>query len=273
MKTGDMVYCQYGRGSVCNLLLTLNRDDLAQRLASRALIRRKYMNSIILAISWGLSKILNPVIVILAAVETGIMIVSYRQMRELKKRIDELNGHTTGKQIVTSRKPGSIRTQYTVTHERDWREFDKFCDDYQKNSTLFSGAALIIQLFPLLGILGTVTGLFIAMNGNADWSNAESLYEGVRFALSSTVLGILFAVIFKSIDIIFNSRFLGYIDDGIDRFRENYNVAKEFPMEPQDPASRKMESQDPASQRTGVKSQENKINTAQNIENKRGDGK
>ena len=251
------------------------------------------MNSIILAIAWGLSKILNPVIVILAAVETGIMFVSYRQMRELRKRIDELNGHTTGKQVVTSRKPGNIRTQYTVTHERDWREFDKFCDDYQKDSMYFSTVALIIQLFPLLGILGTVTGLFIAMNGNADWSNAESLYEGVRFALSSTVLGILFAVIFKSIDIIFNSRFLGYIDDGIDRFRENYNVAKEFPMEPQVPASqkmepqttasqkmepqvpasRKMEPQVPASQKTGVNSQEKEINTAQNIDNKRGDSK
>lgn len=241
------------------------------------------MNSIILAIAWGLSKILNPVIVILAAVETGIMFVSYRQMRELRKRIDELNGHTTGKQVVTSRKPGNIRTQYTVTHERDWREFDKFCDDYQKDSMYFSTVALIIQLFPLLGILGTVTGLFIAMNGNADWSNAESLYEGVRFALSSTVLGILFAVIFKSIDIIFNSRFLGYIDDGIDRFRENYNVAKEFPMEPQVPASQKMEPQTtasqkmepqvPASQKTGVNSQEKEINTAQNIENKRGDSK
>ena len=219
------------------------------------------MNGFILTISRVLSIILNPIIAILAVFETVIMIVSFRKMRELRKRIDELNGHTTGKQVVTSRKPGSIRTQYTVTHDRDWKEFDKFCDDYQKDSMYFSAVALIIQLFPLLGILGTVTGLFIAMNGNADWSNAESLYEGVRFALSSTVLGIFFAVIFKTADIIFNAKFLGYIDDGIDRFRENYNVAKEFPME----------SQVPASQRTGVKSQENEINTAQNINNKRGD--
>ena len=72
--------------------------------------------------------------------------------------------------------------------------------------------------------------LFVAMNGNADWSNAQNLFEGVSFALSSTVLGILFAVIFKSVDILFCSRYLNYIDDGVDRFRESYNVAREIPL-------------------------------------------
>ena len=197
------------------------------------------MNSIILAVSWVLAKVLNPIIVVLAIGEAILMVNSYRKMRELKKRIDGLNGQKTGKQVVTSRKPGVVKTQYTVTHDRDWREFDTFCDDYQKSSMLFSGAALVIQLFPLMGILGTVTGLYVAMNGNADWSNAQSLYEGVRFALSSTVLGISFAVLFKTIDILFNAKYLGYIDDGIDRFRQNYNVAKEFPAELQSEASGK----------------------------------
>ena len=99
-----------------------------------------------------------------------------------------------------------METEYTVKVKKDWKEFDKFCDDYQNDSMLFSSVSLIIQIFPLLGILGTVTGLFVAMNGNADWSNAQNLFEGVSFALSSTVLGILFAVIFKSVDILFVRR-------------------------------------------------------------------
>ena len=171
------------------------------------------MNSAILAVSWFLAKILNPVIVILAIVEAVLMIMAYNKMIALKKRIDALNGETPGKQV-----------------KKDWKEFDNFCDDYQNDSMLFSSVSLIIQIFPLLGILGTVTGLFVAMNGNADWSNAQNLFEGVSFALSSTVLGILFAVIFKFVDILFCSRYLNYIDDGVDRFRESYNVAREIPL-------------------------------------------
>jgi len=187
------------------------------------------MNSAILAISGFLAKTLNYGIVLLAFAETFLMIMAYRKMIVLKKRIDLLNAETPGKMVLRSKKQGKLETEYTVKVEKDWKEFDSFCDEYQNDSMLFSSVSLIIQIFPLLGILGTVTGLFIAMNNNADWSNAQNLFEGVQFALSSTVLGILFAVIFKIVDIIFCSRYLNYIDDGIDRFREGYNVARELP--------------------------------------------
>lgn len=187
------------------------------------------MNAFILAVSWVLAKILNWVIVLLAFAEVALMALSRMKMTELRKRIDQLNASKHGKPVQVHREDGRVTSEYTVTIDRDWREFDTFCDDYQKSSVLFSWVSLIIQVFPLLGILGTVTGLFIAMNGNADWTQAQSLFEGVRFALSSTVLGILFAVIFKVADILFSAKYLGYIDDGIMRFRENYNVEKELP--------------------------------------------
>ena len=56
------------------------------------------MNDVILAVSWFLAKILNPVIVILAIVEAVLMIMAYNKMIVLKKRIDALNGETPGKQ-------------------------------------------------------------------------------------------------------------------------------------------------------------------------------
>ena len=188
------------------------------------------MNSAILAISGFLAKTLNYGIVLLAFAETFLMIMAYRKMIVLKKRIDLLNAETPGKMVLRSKKQGKLETEYTVKVEKDWKEFDSFCDEYQNDSMLFSSVSLIIQIFPLLGILGTVTGLFVAMNGNADWSNAQNLFEGVSFALSSTVLGILFAVIFKLVDILFCARYLNYIDDGVDRFRESYNVAREIPL-------------------------------------------
>ena len=44
------------------------------------------MNDVILAVSWFLAKILNPVIVILAIVEAVLMIMAYNKMIVLKKR-------------------------------------------------------------------------------------------------------------------------------------------------------------------------------------------
>ena len=58
------------------------------------------MNDVILAVSWFLAKILNPVIVILAIVEAVLMIMAYNKMIVLKKRIDALNGETPGKHTL-----------------------------------------------------------------------------------------------------------------------------------------------------------------------------
>ena len=96
------------------------------------------MNSAILAVSWFLAKILNPVIVILAIVEAVLMIMAYNKMIALKKRIDALNGETPGKQVLRSKKAGIVETEYTVKVKKDWKEFDNFCDDYQNDSMLFS---------------------------------------------------------------------------------------------------------------------------------------
>ena len=194
-------------------------------------IKGRTMDGIILGLSRFLATgTLNCLILIIAVIETIFIIQAYPKMKSLKERIDKLNGTSSVKKVLRGKDDRKLETETIVTSLKDWSEFDAFCDDYQNDSVLFSRISLIIQVFPLLGILGTVTGLFIAMNANADWSNAAFLFEGVRFALSSTVLGILFAVLFKFVDIFFSARFLGYIDDGIDRFRENYRIEKELPL-------------------------------------------
>lgn len=194
-------------------------------------IKGRTMDGIILGLSRFLATgTLNGLILIIAVMETVFIIQAYPKLKSLKERINKLNGISSVKKVLRGKDDRKLETETIVTSLKDWSEFDAFCDDYQNDSVLFSRISLIIQVFPLLGILGTVTGLFIAMNANADWSNAAFLFEGVRFALSSTVLGILFAVLFKFVDIFFSARFLGYIDDGIDRFRENYRIEKELPL-------------------------------------------
>ena len=143
-----------------------------------------------------LDALINPAIYILAMVEFVLLCVSVWTLKGFRKRISDLNRDNIRKVNLSKR----------------------FQRDYQKGSVYYSVFSLIIQLFTLLGILGTVVGLYIAMN------NGEDLYKGVGLALSTTINGILFAVIYKLADIGITATLLNFIDDGMDIFVDSYKA-------------------------------------------------
>ncbi len=186
------------------------------------------MNTAVLILCKILDKTLNIVIILVAFFEAYLLVISWNKLATYRTKIKKLNNYTKLK--ITSgehKEKGVVKTVYTSTSEKNWREFDMFCSNYQEDGKVFSLYSLLIQIFTLLGILGTVAGLFIAMQNNKDWSNSAGMFEGVKFALSSTVLGIIFAVIFKIFDIFLNAFYINYIDDGIARFTANYSEEKD----------------------------------------------
>ena len=169
-----------------------------------------------------LDAITNPTIVITAIIEFGLMIVSIVVMVRFKHKIIKLTGKGLEKSKVSKKDAkGEVIKTVEFESKKNWDEFDQFLEDYQKNGGWYSAFSLVIQLFPLLGILGTVAGLYLAM------SNGQDMYEGVELALSTTVLGILFAVFFKIADVIIVSMLINYIEDGIDRYEKIYKVDSE----------------------------------------------
>ncbi len=100
----------------------------------------------------------------------------------------------------------------------NWDEFDQFLADYQEKGRCYSVFSLLIQIFPLLGILGTVAGLYLAMG------SGQELYNGVELALSSTIFGIICAVIFKVVDIFITALLINDIEDGISRYEKMFKV-------------------------------------------------
>lgn len=140
----------------------------------------------------------------------------------LRLRIWKLNCKEL-KKSNNAKKEAKGRVEKTIEFEssRNWDEFDQFLEDYQKQGCWYSAFSLTIQIFPLLGILGTVAGLYLAMK------NGEDMYRGVELALSTTILGILFAVIYKIVDIIIVSTCINYIEDGINRYEKIYKVDSE----------------------------------------------
>ena len=175
---------------------------------------------IILGICQGLDKILNIGIVALACYEFYLLVKSATQLGKMKHKIDNLNNPKMKRGKSFRKKKGEIETQYDAPVKR-WDDLEEFLKEYQEKMKTYTKFSMIIQLFTLLGILGTVAGLYVAMQ---DMNAAENLFDGVRFALSSTVLGIISAVVFKIFDILLAANYVSYIDEGIELYEKDYNI-------------------------------------------------
>ena len=159
----------------------------------------------------------------MAIVESVLWIESFRRLRRFAQRFDSLSKEI--KEVEKSvKKPGTwkISDRCSILREKGWEEYMNFRKDYQNQIGIYEIFSSLIQIFTLLGILGTVAGLHIALNAAA--SEGQSVYEGVGFVLSSTIFGIIDAVTFKILDILFTTPKANYIEDGIDVFEKDYGV-------------------------------------------------
>lgn len=119
-----------------------------------------------------LDNITNPIILIVAMIELILMVVSIAIMAKLKYRIKKLNSKGSKKSgTYKKEEKGNVTKIIELESKKDWEEFDQFLEDYQEKGWWYSAFSLIIQIFTLLGILGTVAGLYLAM------SNGQDMYE------------------------------------------------------------------------------------------------
>ena len=100
-----------------------------------------------------------------------------------------------------------------IVSARNYVIYDR--DQLENNRELFNAVyaeyvawTQVITLFPMLGILGTVMGLIFG----GDLSNIDQLVSGLGMALSTTLLGLLFAIGLKFYDSISLGRLINNID-------------------------------------------------------------
>ena len=175
-------------------------------------------SSPILFLSNLFSNYLNFVIFIVAVLEFFLACISGFRLSGSKKEIQKLNKGRKKGRISQRLGNGKRKTTYSEEEEKDFGEFNEFLKSYQKKMIIYNAFSLLIQIFTLLGILGTVSGLYIAIY------NEQDIYDGVKFALSSTIYGIMAAVIFKVFDIIITSTLINYIDDGIEIYKMSFDA-------------------------------------------------
>lgn len=165
-----------------------------------------------------LDAVINPTIILVALIELFFLVRSVSLLVKFRTRITRLNSKKIVRPTTSKKDEGKLTTTMELELTQNWDEFDQFLEEYQNKGWWYSAFSLIIQIFTLLGILGTVAGLYIAM------SNGEDMYKGVEMALSTTILGILFAVFYKIADIFVVSFLINYIEDGVNRYEKIYQV-------------------------------------------------
>ena len=170
-----------------------------------------------------LAATLNTCIILLAGIELFFAVIAGLKLFKLKRRVISINSIQI-RHLGKPKRTGKARVTTTAEVVKDMnyhQDMDIVKEEYQNTESWYTAFSLVIQLFPLLGILGTVAGLYQAMNEQTD------MYTGVGFALSSTVIGIIWAIIYKIVDIIFTARAINYIDEGLDIYEKNYHVDRE----------------------------------------------
>ena len=114
---------------------------------------------------------------------------------------------------------GKKLNKVNIVHvNMDYAEFEQVRNNYQKSESIYNVYTQIIQIFPLLGILGTVAGLYLAV------SSGENLYHGVGFALSSTIYGLIATIFYKIIDIILETFIILPIEEGMENFEKDFGL-------------------------------------------------
>lgn len=178
------------------------------------------MNSFIYNICVFLSDVLNDFIIFALLFELGLLIVA---VIKLVGNSLDYKKNVTRESIRKNEPPKKlgwklIRKSVEKVSEFDWEAFSRWRGKAQKSVNLYDIFTNLIQIFPLTGILGTVAGLYISISEHQD------IYIGIKFALSSTVVGVGCAVLFKLLDAFITPLLVAKIEDNIEMFETNYNV-------------------------------------------------
>ena len=147
-----------------------------------------------------------PIIILCALVNLGVFIFALLRIKETRKILYPQSS------IVYKTKANS-----DITGE----EAQKLASRKNLLLFLYSSYANITAIFPLLGILGTVAALILLPPDGGD-----KMMENLMVALDTTLLGAVFAVIYKVLDSVLSGPIEAICDD-IDFVIRNYEGVEE----------------------------------------------
>lgn len=119
---------------------------------------------------------------------------------------------------------GTGNVGYEVIQKFNVQRMDDVRKNFNEESAHYISWVQTISLFPLLGLLGTVIGLLRGLGSLTD-QNFDVLYSSLSTALSSTLIGILCAIVLKIVATFGPSRIANEIEDTlVENDREYTNL-------------------------------------------------
>ena len=133
------------------------------------------------------------VIIVILAVNIWIHLVKVgKEMQDISKKVDKAYKDTTGKFKKNSK--GNL--ERTSIEEIEREDYEPLRSDFNKQLIEYSAFVNLISILPLMGLLGTITGLIPGLiyvkSGDFD-----HLYASLSTALTSTFVGLVGSIILK----------------------------------------------------------------------------
>ncbi len=163
---------------------------------------------------------INMFIFLFGIVLTILILINGSKLSSHKNRIDEAVSRRNrkwrvnpddGAVIDRDDEDASITPDTIRQYERD---FNKACAWHSVFSQL-------IPIFPLMGILGTVAGLMLESKA----VDIEGMMASIDTALSSTFVGLIFAILLKFIDAVFPARVIEDVEVMLDDYSKKLDLA------------------------------------------------
>lgn len=171
--------------------------------------------------------VLNWLIILCGIAELVMLLINTHRLSDKKNRIDEelsqsdrratIDGenHTLSEEVSEKRV-----SDFNLDKIRNYKKsFNDLCSKHNAISQL-------IPVFPLMGVLGTVFGLMEQVHAG----DVQAMLSSLDTALTSTIWGLIFAIILKIIDAVWPSRMISDVEvlfDDFDTKIENTSLFNE----------------------------------------------
>ena len=174
-----------------------------------------FLNKALLGISNIINPIINYVILILFVIVLVWLLSTNKKLKQFRtEKLIALKGKTRTK--ISKSGYNMKQVQETVALRSD---FFNLRNDYEQIVKDYDIISILIPLFPLFGILGTVSGLIaeIASNGSS-----EAIISSLNVALTSTLMGLIAAIILKLIESLGSQNEISQIENQLEDYSLKY---------------------------------------------------
>lgn len=164
-----------------------------------------------------ISENITPAILIFGMILGVLIIRNAVKLNSHKSKIDIILNNKNIRSAIR-RKTGAMEEMEEEIHitPETLRAYEK---DFNKTRSGFDMYCQLISIFPLLGILGTVSGL---MNQVAA-ENLEALLASLDVALQSTLFGLIFAIGLKFVTVIWPGRIVDQVEIMLDNYYDKFD--------------------------------------------------